>query len=133
MLNLRDGSICCKSNNIMKTYAMNFNKCLMMNIYFSNQQVCLDLPPSAIMQCCHGHLMCIGCYHHLLGDARLKDEQVCITFKICVHFLGVNNNETILPHLFTQRKPAFPFIFSGKTTFFLGPNSDFFWKHAFPF
>nr|CAB3235372.1 zinc finger protein (TRAF/RING)-4 [Phallusia mammillata] len=36
--------------------------------------VCLDLPISTCMQCCHGHLMCVACFHHLLADARLKDE-----------------------------------------------------------
>ncbi|KAG1661121.1 Cysteine and histidine-rich protein 1 [Nymphon striatum] len=36
--------------------------------------VCLDLPKSAIYQCNNGHLMCAGCFTHLLADARLKDE-----------------------------------------------------------
>ena len=26
------------------------------------------------LQCANGHLMCIGCFSHLLADARLKDE-----------------------------------------------------------
>ena len=37
--------------------------------------VCLDLPQTAIYQCTNGHLMCAGCFSHLLADARLKDEQ----------------------------------------------------------
>jgi len=37
--------------------------------------VCLDLPKTAIYQCTNGHLMCAGCFSHLLADARLKDEQ----------------------------------------------------------
>lgn len=37
--------------------------------------VCLDLPSTAIYQCNNGHLMCAGCFQHLLADARLKDEQ----------------------------------------------------------
>ncbi|KAI8520113.1 PREDICTED: cysteine and histidine-rich protein 1-like [Branchiostoma belcheri] len=37
--------------------------------------VCLDLPKSAVYQCTNGHLMCAGCFTHLLADARLKDEQ----------------------------------------------------------
>lgn len=37
--------------------------------------VCLDLPSTAIYQCNNGHLMCAGCFSHLLADARLKDEQ----------------------------------------------------------
>ncbi|XP_013410757.1 cysteine and histidine-rich protein 1 [Lingula anatina] len=36
--------------------------------------VCLDLPRSAVYQCINGHLMCAGCFSHLLADARLKDE-----------------------------------------------------------
>lgn len=36
--------------------------------------VCLDLPRSAIYQCTNGHLMCAGCFAHLLADARLRDE-----------------------------------------------------------
>ncbi|OXA65164.1 Cysteine and histidine-rich protein 1 [Folsomia candida] len=36
--------------------------------------VCLDLPKSAIYQCTNGHLMCAGCFTHLLADARLRDE-----------------------------------------------------------
>ncbi|ODM96649.1 Cysteine and histidine-rich protein 1 [Orchesella cincta] len=36
--------------------------------------VCLDLPKAAIYQCTNGHLMCAGCFTHLLADARLRDE-----------------------------------------------------------
>lgn len=36
--------------------------------------VCLDLPNSAVFQCTNGHLMCIGCFNHLLADARMRDE-----------------------------------------------------------
>lgn len=35
--------------------------------------VCLDLPRSEIYQCSNGHLMCAGCFAHLLADARLRD------------------------------------------------------------
>lgn len=35
--------------------------------------VCLDLP-RICYQCSNGHLMCAGCFNHLLADARLKDE-----------------------------------------------------------
>ncbi|WAR13293.1 CYR1B-like protein, partial [Mya arenaria] len=35
--------------------------------------VCLDLPRTCF-QCANGHLMCCGCFNHLLADARLKDE-----------------------------------------------------------
>jgi len=36
--------------------------------------VCLDLPKLAVYQCFNGHLMCAGCFTHVLADARLKDE-----------------------------------------------------------
>ncbi|XP_045624111.1 zinc finger TRAF-type-containing protein 1 homolog isoform X2 [Procambarus clarkii] len=36
--------------------------------------VCLDLPRSAVYQCSNGHLMCAGCFTHLLADARIRDE-----------------------------------------------------------
>ncbi|KAG8330678.1 hypothetical protein J6590_057255 [Homalodisca vitripennis] len=36
--------------------------------------VCLDLPKAAIYQCTNGHLMCAGCFTHVLADARLRDE-----------------------------------------------------------
>lgn len=36
--------------------------------------VCLDLPRAAIYQCSNGHLMCAGCFTHVLADARLRDE-----------------------------------------------------------
>lgn len=36
--------------------------------------VCLDLPRAAIYQCTNGHLMCAGCFTHVLADARLRDE-----------------------------------------------------------
>ncbi|XP_022080246.1 cysteine and histidine-rich protein 1-like [Acanthaster planci] len=37
--------------------------------------VCLDLPVNLVYQCVNGHLMCAGCFTHVLADARLKDEQ----------------------------------------------------------
>ncbi|XP_017480607.1 PREDICTED: cysteine and histidine-rich protein 1-like [Rhagoletis zephyria] len=36
--------------------------------------VCLDLPKSSVYQCTNGHLMCAGCFTHLLADARIRDE-----------------------------------------------------------
>ncbi|XP_059487705.1 zinc finger TRAF-type-containing protein 1 homolog isoform X2 [Neocloeon triangulifer] len=36
--------------------------------------VCLDLPRSAVYQCSNGHLLCAGCFTHVLADARLRDE-----------------------------------------------------------
>jgi len=36
--------------------------------------VCLDLPRCGVYQCSNGHLMCAGCFTHLLADARIRDE-----------------------------------------------------------
>lgn len=36
--------------------------------------VCLDLPRTAMYQCTMGHLMCAGCFTHLLADGRLRDQ-----------------------------------------------------------
>ncbi|CRL02418.1 CLUMA_CG015397, isoform A [Clunio marinus] len=36
--------------------------------------VCLDLPRAAMYQCQLGHLMCAGCFTHLLADGRLRDQ-----------------------------------------------------------
>ncbi|XP_070500242.1 zinc finger TRAF-type-containing protein 1 homolog isoform X2 [Chironomus tepperi] len=36
--------------------------------------VCLDLPKTAMYQCVMGHLMCAGCFTHLLADSRLRDQ-----------------------------------------------------------
>ncbi|XP_076042883.1 zinc finger TRAF-type-containing protein 1 homolog [Oratosquilla oratoria] len=36
--------------------------------------VCLDLPRAGVYQCSNGHLMCAGCFTHLLADARIRDE-----------------------------------------------------------
>ncbi|XP_076824462.1 zinc finger TRAF-type-containing protein 1-A-like isoform X2 [Clavelina lepadiformis] len=72
--------------------------------YILSCTVCLDLPSSVCMQCCHGHLMCVGCYHHLLADGRLKDEQatcpscrVDITRGSCIRNLAVEKAISELP------------------------------------
>ncbi|KAL0279055.1 UNVERIFIED_CONTAM: hypothetical protein PYX00_000693 [Menopon gallinae] len=45
--------------------------------------VCLDLPVAAVYQCSNGHLMCAGCFTHLLADARLRDElATCPTCRV---------------------------------------------------
>lgn len=45
--------------------------------------VCLDLPIAAVYQCTNGHLMCAGCFTHLLADARLRDElATCPTCRV---------------------------------------------------
>ena len=50
---------------------------LLHSLHFTNKcaYFCSDLPQTAIYQCTNGHLMCAGCFQHLLADARLKDEQ----------------------------------------------------------
>ncbi|KAJ3648257.1 hypothetical protein Zmor_020073 [Zophobas morio] len=45
--------------------------------------VCLDLPKAAVYQCSNGHLMCAGCFTHVLADARLRDEtSTCPTCRV---------------------------------------------------
>ncbi|EFA04251.1 zinc finger TRAF-type-containing protein 1 homolog [Tribolium castaneum] len=45
--------------------------------------VCLDLPKAAVYQCSNGHLMCAGCFTHILADARLRDEtSTCPTCRV---------------------------------------------------
>ena len=66
--------------------------------------VCLDLPQSVIYQCSNGHLMCSGCFSHLLADARLKDEQATcpncrceINKSLCSRNLAVEKTLCELP------------------------------------
>ncbi|KAK3086385.1 hypothetical protein FSP39_017668 [Pinctada imbricata] len=65
--------------------------------------VCLDLP-STCFQCGNGHLMCAGCYNHLLADARLKDETATcpncrceISKSLCTRNLAVEKAVSELP------------------------------------
>ncbi|XP_063905354.1 zinc finger TRAF-type-containing protein 1 homolog [Zophobas morio] len=45
--------------------------------------VCLDLPKAAVYQCSNGHLMCAGCFTHLLADARSRDDTpTCPTCRV---------------------------------------------------
>ena len=37
--------------------------------------ICLDLCQIAMLQCTNGHLMCVWCFHHLLADCKLKEQQ----------------------------------------------------------
>ena len=55
-------------------------------------------------QCQNGHLMCAGCFTHLLADARLKDEQAkcpnCrtdISRNVCQRNLAVEKTVSELP------------------------------------
>ncbi|XP_071494392.1 zinc finger TRAF-type-containing protein 1-A-like [Diadema antillarum] len=66
--------------------------------------VCLDLPTFSIYQCNNGHLMCAGCFTHLLADSRLKDEQpTCpncrceISKNLCSRNLAVEKAVSELP------------------------------------
>lgn len=67
--------------------------------------VCLDLPRTCF-QCTNGHLMCAGCYNHLLADARLKDETATcpncrceINKNSCTRNLAVEKAVSELPSL----------------------------------
>ncbi|KAJ8932899.1 hypothetical protein NQ318_023200 [Aromia moschata] len=66
--------------------------------------VCLDLPRAAVYQCSNGHLMCVGCFTHLLADARLRDEmatcpscRVEISKTSAIRNLAVENAVSELP------------------------------------
>ncbi|XP_063777115.1 zinc finger TRAF-type-containing protein 1 isoform X5 [Pseudophryne corroboree] len=66
--------------------------------------VCLDLPKASVYQCTNGHLMCAGCFIHLLADARLKEEQsTCpncrceISKSLCCRNLAVEKAVSELP------------------------------------
>ncbi|XP_078473818.1 zinc finger TRAF-type-containing protein 1 isoform X1 [Lampetra fluviatilis] len=66
--------------------------------------VCLDLPKASIFQCSNGHLMCAGCFIHLLADARLKEEQATcpncrceISKSLCCRNLAVEKAVSELP------------------------------------
>lgn len=68
--------------------------------------VCLDLPKAAVYQCSNGHLMCSGCFTHLLADARLKDEtascpncRCVLTRDLCSRNLAVEKAVSELPGL----------------------------------
>lgn len=68
--------------------------------------VCIDLPKSAVYQCTNGHLMCSGCFTHLLADARLKDEtascpncRCVLTRDLCSRNLAVEKAVSELPGL----------------------------------
>ncbi|XP_038069648.1 cysteine and histidine-rich protein 1-like [Patiria miniata] len=68
--------------------------------------VCLDLPINLVYQCVNGHLMCAGCFTHVLADARLKDEQsTCpncrceIGKTLCSRNLAVEKTVSELPAL----------------------------------
>ncbi|RZC40320.1 cysteine and histidine-rich protein 1 [Asbolus verrucosus] len=66
--------------------------------------VCLDLPRAAVYQCSNGHLMCAGCFTHVLADARLRDEtatcpscRVEINKTMATRNLAVENAVSELP------------------------------------
>ncbi|XP_068896121.1 zinc finger TRAF-type-containing protein 1 homolog isoform X2 [Tenebrio molitor] len=66
--------------------------------------VCLDLPRAAVYQCSNGHLLCAGCFTHVLADARLRDEtstcptcRVEISKMLATRNLAVENAVSELP------------------------------------
>ncbi|XP_077363993.1 zinc finger TRAF-type-containing protein 1 isoform X1 [Festucalex cinctus] len=68
--------------------------------------VCLDLPKASVYQCTNGHLMCAGCFIHLLADSRLKEEQATcpncryrceISKNLCCRNLAVEKAVSELP------------------------------------
>lgn len=57
-----------------------------------------------LCQCTNGHLMCAGCFIHLLADARLKEEQATcpncrceISKSLCCRNLAVEKAVSELP------------------------------------
>ncbi|OPJ81223.1 hypothetical protein AV530_011473 [Patagioenas fasciata monilis] len=60
--------------------------------------------PSPLILCTNGHLMCAGCFIHLLADARLKEEQATcpncrceISKSLCCRNLAVEKAVSELP------------------------------------
>lgn len=77
--------------------------------------VCLDLPKASVYQCTNGHLMCAGCFIHLLADARLKEEQATcpncrceISKSLCCRNLAVEKAVSELPSECCFCMKAFP-------------------------
>lgn len=66
---------------------------------------CGDSPlPAVVLQCTNGHLMCAGCFTHLLADARLRDEtatcpncRTVISRELCSRNLAVEKAVCELP------------------------------------
>ncbi|KAF2363889.1 TRAF-like [Trinorchestia longiramus] len=66
--------------------------------------VCLDLPRTSVFQCSNGHLMCAGCFNHLLADCRIKDNtptcpncRVELSRSACTRNLAVEKAVSELP------------------------------------
>ncbi|XP_033848928.1 zinc finger TRAF-type-containing protein 1-like isoform X1 [Acipenser ruthenus] len=74
------------------------------SVYQTDCNVRVDLPMSSFYQCTNGHLMCAGCFIHLLADARLKEEQATcpncrceISKSLCCRNLAVEKAVSELP------------------------------------
>ncbi|KAK1173533.1 cysteine and histidine-rich protein 1-like isoform X1 [Acipenser oxyrinchus oxyrinchus] len=74
------------------------------SVYQTDCNVRVDLPISSFYQCTNGHLMCAGCFIHLLADARLKEEQATcpncrceISKSLCCRNLAVEKAVSELP------------------------------------
>ncbi|XP_032465667.1 cysteine and histidine-rich protein 1 isoform X3 [Phocoena sinus] len=66
--------------------------------------LCATGPWEGPLQCTNGHLMCAGCFIHLLADARLKEEQATcpncrceISKSLCCRNLAVEKAVSELP------------------------------------
>uniref|UniRef100_A0A2P2HXU1 Cysteine and histidine-rich protein 1 homolog n=1 Tax=Hirondellea gigas TaxID=1518452 RepID=A0A2P2HXU1_9CRUS len=66
--------------------------------------VCLDLPKTTVYQCSNGHLMCAGCFNHVMADARIKDDaptcpncRVELSRSVCTRNLAVEKAVSELP------------------------------------
>lgn len=59
--------------------------CSVLVAYFVNKRLCI--------QCTNGHLMCAGCFNHLLADARLRDETAtCPNCRVDISKTSVSRN-----------------------------------------
>ncbi|KAB0396423.1 hypothetical protein E2I00_012065, partial [Balaenoptera physalus] len=74
-------------------------------------RLCATGPWEGPLQCTNGHLMCAGCFIHLLADARLKEEQATcpncrceISKSLCCRNLAVEKAVSELPSEVTQCK-----------------------------
>ncbi|XP_018006835.1 cysteine and histidine-rich protein 1 homolog isoform X1 [Hyalella azteca] len=77
--------------------------------------VCLDLPRMSVFQCTNGHLMCAGCFNHLLADCRIKDNtptcpncRVELSRSACTRNLAVEKAVSELPAECTHCGRNFP-------------------------
>lgn len=87
-----------KTHSLRRTHTLLKNPCEK-SLCFSSVKMC-----ALILQCTNGHLMCAGCFIHLLADARLKEEQATcpncrceISKSLCCRNLAVEKAVSELP------------------------------------